>query len=53
MRLIAVFNKEDKANKHYRIYDNLRNAYIRKVAKKTMVDEAVAVNAAGTTIAFI
>ena len=44
MRLIAVYNTEDKQNKHYSIFDNLRNAYIRKVAKKTMFDEAVAIN---------
>ncbi len=53
MRLIVVYNKEDKQNKHYKIFDNLRNAYIRKVSKKTMFDEAVAINCHGTTLAFV
>ena len=53
MRLIAVYNDEDKQNKFYRIYDNLRNEYIRKVAKKTMFDEAVAINCSGTMLAFV
>ena len=53
MRLIAVYNTEDKQNKFYRIYDNLRNEYIRKVAKKTMFDEAVAINCSGTMLAFV
>ena len=53
MRLVCIYNKEDRNQKHYRIYDNLRNDYIRKIAKKTMFDEACALNTTGTLIAFI
>ena len=53
MRLVAVFSKEDKMQKHYKIYDNLRNEFIRRVAKKTMFDEATALNSTGTMIAYI
>ena len=35
------------------IYDNLRNEFIRRIAKKTMFDEAMAINAAGTLIVFV
>jgi len=35
MRLATVYNKEDLQNKHYRIFDNVRNQFIRKVAKQT------------------
>ena len=53
MRLVAVFSKEDRTQKHYKIYDNLRNEFIRRVAKRTMFDEATAVHSQGTLIAFI
>ena len=53
MRIILVFNKEDKGNKFYRIYDNLRGEYIRKINKGTMADEATSINHTGTLIAFI
>jgi len=38
---------------HYKIYDNLRNEFIRRVAKKTNFDEATAINSPGTLIAFV
>ena len=53
MRFVVVFNKEDAKQKHYRVYDNLRNEYIRKVAKRTMFDEAAAVVNTANVIAFI
>jgi len=53
MRLVAVFSKEDRTQKHYKIYDNLRNEFIRRVAKDKNFDEACSVNAQGTLIAFI
>ena len=53
MRLVAVFSKEDSKQKHYKIYDNLRNEFIRRVEKKTNFDEACSINAQGTLIAFI
>lgn len=53
MRLVAVFSKEDRTQKHYKIYDNLRNEFIRRVAKDTNFDEASSINAQGTLIAFI
>ena len=53
MRFVVVFNKEDAKQKHYRVYDNLRNEYIRKVAKRTMFDEAAAVVNSANVIAFI
>ena len=53
MRFVVVFNKEDPKQKHYRVYDNLRNEYIRKVAKRTMFDEAAAVVNTANVIAFI
>ena len=51
MRLCTIYNKEDRQNKHYRIYDNVRNQFIRKVAKNTQGDEAVAMSA--NVLAFI
>jgi len=53
MRIVAIYSTEDKTQKHYKIFDNLRNEYIRKVAKKTMFDEAVALNNTGTLLAFV
>ena len=53
MRFVVVFNREDAKQKHYRVYDNLRNEYIRKVAKRTMFDEAAAVVNSANVIAFI
>ena len=53
MRLVVVFSKEDRQSKHYKIYDNLRNEYIRRVAKKTNFDEATAINNLGTLVAFV
>ena len=53
MRLVGIFQQEEKNSKHYRIYDNLRNEFIRKVSKRTMFDEAVAINNMGTLIAYI
>lgn len=53
MRFVVVFNKEDPKQKHYRVYDNLRNEYIRKVAKRTNFDEAAAVVNTANVIAFI
>ena len=53
MRLVVVFKKEDKNQKHYLIYDNLRNETIRRVSKKTMFDEATAINSQGTLLAFV
>jgi len=44
MRLVVLFSKEDRQSKHYKIYDNLRNEFIRRVAKKTNFDEATAIN---------
>ena len=35
------------------IYDNLRNEFIRRIAKKTMFDEAMSINGNGTLIVFI
>ena len=52
-RLAAVFVKEDRADKHYKIFDNLRNQFIRRVAKKTMFDEATSINNLGTLLAFV
>ena len=53
MRLVVVFSKEDRTQMHYKIYDNLRNEFIRRVAKKTNFDEATAINSPGTLIAFV
>ena len=53
MRLVVLFSTEDRQNKHYKIYDNLRNEFIRRVAKKTMFDEATAINNSGTLLAFV
>ena len=53
MRLVVVYVKQDSKNKHYRIYDNLRNEYIRKVAKRTMFDEAVSIISNANMLAFI
>lgn len=52
-RIVAVFNKEDKSEKYYVLYDNLRNEFIRRVAKKTMYDEAACINNVATLIALI
>jgi len=53
MRLVTIYNKEDKANKFYRVYDNLRNEYIRKVAKKTQFDEAASMLNSANILAYI
>lgn len=53
MRLVAIFSKEDRSQTHFKIYDNLRNEYIRRVAKGTNFDEAASVNSPGTLIAYI
>ena len=53
MRLVAVYVREDKNNKHFRIYDNLRNEFVRKIAKKTMFDEVVAINHTANYLAFV
>ena len=53
MRMAVVFSKEDPMQKHYKVFDNMRNQFIRKVAKKTMHDEATAVNNLGSIMAFI
>ena len=38
--------------KYYKIYDNMRNQFVRQIAKKTMDDEATAVNNLGSVMAF-
>ena len=53
MRMVVVFNKEDPDQKYYKVFDNMRNQFIRKVAKKTMDDEATAVNNLGSIMAFV
>lgn len=53
MRLVTIYDKEDKQNKFYRVYDNLRNEYIRKVAKKTQFDEACTMLNSANILAFI
>jgi len=40
LRMCAVYCKQEKTNRFYKIYDNLRNTSIRKVAKKSTLDEA-------------
>ena len=53
LRLVVLFNTENRQEKHYMIYDNLRNEFIRRIAKKTMFDEAMSINGNGTLIVFI
>ena len=54
MRFLAVYNKtDDRQNKHYQIYDNLRDRFVRKVAKRTQFDEAVCLLNDASTMAFI
>ena len=53
LRLVVVFNKEDRQNRFYKVYDNLRNTFIRRVAKKTNFDEAADVNSSANLIAFV
>jgi len=53
MRIVVVFNKQDKGNKFYKVYDNLRGEYIRKITKGSQGDEATSINHTGTQIAFI
>lgn len=53
MRIVLVFNKQDRNNKYYKIYDNLRGEFIRKINKETMSDEGTSINHTGTLIAFI
>lgn len=51
MRLCAIYNKEDRQSKHYRIYDNIRNQFIRRLEKKSQNDEAMAMSA--NVLAFV
>jgi len=53
MRLVTVYNKEDRQNKFYTIYDNLRNETTRRVAKKTQFDEAACMLPDANILAFI
>ena len=52
-RLVVVYVQEDPTNKHYMVYDINRENYIRKVDKRIMSDDAVAVNSTGQVMAFI
>ena len=52
-RLVVVSVQEDPTNKHYMVYDINRENYIRKVDKRIMADDAVAVNSTGQVMAFI
>ena len=51
--MVVIYSKEDPAQKHYKVFDNMRNQIIRKVAKKTMHDDATAVNNLGSTIVYV
>ena len=53
MRFVVVFFKEDPTQKYYRVFDNQKNKFVRKLAKKTMDDEATAINNLGTTLAYV
>lgn len=53
LRLVVVFNKEDRQNRFYKVYDNLRNTFVRRVAKKTNFDEAADINPTANLIAFV
>lgn len=53
MRIVVTYSKEDPTEKHYKVFDNMRNQFIRKVAKKTMHEDATAVNNLASTIVFI
>ena len=52
-RLVVVSVQEDPAEKHYMVYDLHRAAYIRKIEKKLMTDDAATVNTNGTILAFL
>ena len=51
--MVVIYSKEDPTEKHYKVFDNMRNQFIRKVAKKTMHEDATAVNNLASTIVFI
>ena len=50
---MTVFNKENNKEKFFKVYDNLRNEFTRRVSKKVMADEAAAMNGVGTLLAFV
>ena len=45
--MVVVSVREDPTNKYYMIYDLNRENYIRKVEKRVMEDDAVAVSSGG------
>lgn len=51
--MVVIYSQEDPDHKHYKVFDNMRNQFIRKVAKKSMQDDATAVNNLGSTIVFV
>ena len=44
---------EDPENKHYMVYDLQRANFIRKIEKRIMMDDAVAVNSSGSILTFV
>ena len=53
MNYVVVFKKENPDEKHFLIFDIRRNAYVRKLSKQHMDDEAFAINSSGRVLAKI
>lgn len=53
MRIVAMCSRRDAKPKFYKIYDNLRDEFIRKINKENLADDATCINHTGTLLAYI